>query len=175
MSDGRGETLADAVGRAILAGEEDPEGAGDPLSLVRRAAEADRVAEELLRQAVAHARAAGVSWAGIGRELGLSRQAVQQRFGAGAPSLDDPEQRWLGPVTAFDEMRELELAGALGWRTVEAGLLRHRMVRTPTRWEHQRVLWTKAPRHHARDGWEIGCRAFPWIYLVRDTGVPVGD
>ena len=102
----------------------------------------------------------------------MSRQAAQQRFGgSGTPAADD--ERWLGPVTAFDEMEELAIAGRLGWRTVSAGLLRHRVVRTDTQWEHRRVLWRKAPSSYEQDGWQVGCRAFPWIYLVRDTGLAV--
>ncbi|MGJ9412704.1 hypothetical protein ACHAAC_08325 [Aeromicrobium sp. CF4.19] len=174
VTGGPDHALADAVGRAILDSGDGPAGPDDPLALVRRAAEADAVVGDLLRQAVASARSAGQSWASIGHELGMSRQAVQQRFGVVA-ELDDPTERWLGPVTAFDEMAELELAGRLGWRTVEAGLLRHRMVRTSTQWEHRRVVWTRPPTAFARDGWQIGCRAFPWLYLVRDTGRPVED
>jgi hypothetical protein len=104
----------------------------------------------------------------------VSRQAAQQRFGgAAAPAVDD--ERWLGPVTPFDEMEELAIAGRLGWRTVSAGLLRHRVVRPDTQWEHRRVLWRTAPSSYEQDGWQVGCRAFPWVYLVRDTGLPVED
>ncbi|TNM37340.1 hypothetical protein FHP29_15980 [Nocardioides albidus] len=166
--------LAETIGRAILAGAD----AKDELAVVRRTADADVVTGDLLQQAVNAARAAGHSWSAIGSTLGLTRQAAQQRFGreparaaAGAPP--GAEERWLGPVTAFDEMQELDLAGRLGWRTTGAGLLRHRMVRTPTRWEHKRVLWSGGLARYERDGWEVGCRAFPWVYLVRDTGRPV--
>ena len=38
-------------------------------------------AEDSLRQAVRTARDAGYSWARIGMALGITRQAVQQRFG----------------------------------------------------------------------------------------------
>ena len=158
--------LADAMGRAILAGT-DP---SDQLSLVRRTAEADAVAGSLLHQAVNAARSGGHSWSAIGDTLGLTRQAAQQRFGRDAPL--ETEERWLGPVTAFDEMQELEIAGQKGWRTTGAGMLRHRVVRTATQWEHKRVMWTAALARHPQDGWEIGCRAFPWVYLVRDTGRP---
>jgi hypothetical protein len=164
--------LADTIGRAILA-DADP---ADQLALVRRAAEADRAAGDLLQQAVNAARGAGHSWSAIGGTLGLTRQAAQQRFGKAddaAPGGDAAtEERWLGPVTAFDEMHELELAGRLGWHTVGAGLLRHRMVRTPTQWEHKRVIWTGSLARYQRDGWQVGCRALPWVYLVRDTGEP---
>ncbi|TWH03186.1 hypothetical protein L615_001200000550 [Nocardioides sp. J9] len=169
--------LVDTIGRAILAGVD----AEDQLAVVRRAAEADRATHDLLQQAVTAARAGGHSWAAIGSTLGLTRQAAQQRFGrddAGDDTGDNsnvpdgPEERWLGPVTAFDEMAELEIAGRLGWHTVGAGLLRHRMVRTATQWEHKRVLWTGSLARYERDGWQVGCRALPWVYLVRDTGEP---
>ncbi len=169
--------LADAIGKAILAGEAgqqlDPTRPGDPLAIVVRAAEAETVVRDLLRHSVAAARAHGHSWAAIGDALGLTRQAVQQRFGAGVDTPEgDVETRTLGPVTAFDEMHELELAGRQGWRTVGAGLLRHTMLRTDTQWEHRRVVWRRAASSYERDGWEIGCRAFPWLYLVRDRRLP---
>ena len=152
----------------------------DHLRLVRRAALAQEASSALLQQAVTAARASGVSWAVLGQELGLSRQGAQQRFGGRAAHADldgspRPDERWLGPVTASDELGELELAGQLGWHTVEAGMFRHRMVRTPTRWEHRRVLWTRTTSSYLTEGWQVGARAFPWLYLVRDTGLPVGD
>lgn len=166
--------LADAIGRAILVGL--PARPTDHLALVERAAEADRVAGALLQQAVATARANGHSWSAVGSTLGLTRQAAQQRFGrTGADtetSPGSPETRWLGPVTALDEMNELEIAGRLGWHTVGAGLLRHRMIRTETQWEHRRVLWSGSLARYEQEGWQVGCRAFPWIYLIRDTGEP---
>lgn len=162
--------LVDALGRAILDSTPDPD---DRLALVRRTADAEEAVRGLLRQAVGAARAEGHSWAAIGSELGMSRQAAQQRFGDRDAEADAAAQeRWLGPVTAFDEMPELQLAGAAGWRTVEAGFLRHRMVRTDRAWEHKRVLWSGV-RRHEEDGWEVACRAFPWVYLVRETGRPL--
>ena len=170
-------TLEQAIGRAIIgAGVDeletlDPSNPGDHLAIVDRAAAAESVARDLLQQAVSAARGSGHSWAAIGDQLGLSRQGVQQRFGSRATPDDTPEYRWLGPVTAFDELRELELAGRLGWHTVEARMLRHKMVRTPTQWEHRRVVWTGPVRRYEQDDWQVGCRAFPWVYLVRDLGV----
>lgn len=170
--------LAQAIGRVIIeAGGRpssplDPAEPGDHLTIVRRAAAAEEVSRDLLHQAVSAARASGHTWAAIGAELNLSRQAVQQRFGAQKLSAEDPQYRWLGPVTVFDELPELELAGRLGWHTVEAGMLRHRMVRTTTQWKHKRVVWTGSLRRYLKDGWQVGCRAFPWVYLVRDIGIP---
>lgn len=161
--------LADAIGRAILA-DTDPT---DHLAVVRRAADASQATSELLQQSVQAARSGGHSWSAIGETLGLTRQAAQQRFGKSADDSDDtPEERWLGPVTGFDEMKELEIAGRLGWHTIGAGILRHRVVRTPTQWEHRRLLWTGGLAKLEREGWQVAVRAFPWVYLIRDTGEP---
>lgn len=171
-----GPRVAEAVGSAILStldrGEEEPD-REQHLKIVRRTSEAEEAVRDLLRQAVAAARSGGHSWAAIGAELGMSRQAVQQRFGEKArPVESDAEVRWIGPVTAFDEMHELTVAGQLGWRHVEVGLLRHRMVRTDMQWEHKRVVWGGAVQRHVDDGWEVAVRAFPVAYLVRATGIP---
>ncbi len=175
------EELADRLAAAVLTdaapadavltetGTHEP---ADHLALIDRCADAERITRELLRQAVDAARSAGHSWTAIGARLGMSRQAAQQRFGGAARDPESADQRWLGPVTAFDEMDELAIAGRLGWHTVEAGILRHRMVRTDTQWEHRRLLWPSSPKSLVRDGWQIGCRMFPWIYLIRDLGVP---
>ena len=169
--------LEQVIGRAIIGeGNDevttlDPADPADHLAIVQRAAAAEVVAREVLQQAVSAARGSGHSWATIGDQLGLSRQGVQQRFGSRAAPEDTPEYRWLGPVTAFDELHELELAGRLGWHTVGAGMLRHKMIRTSTQWEHRRVVWTGPVRRYESDGWQVGCRAFPWVYLVRDLGV----
>lgn len=166
-----GADLQEQIGALIL-GDYDDAGnltEADHLALVARTGAAERASQQLQHRAVAAARSAGVSWAALGRELGLTRQAVQQRFGGrteeGTP---DSLERWLGPVTAFDEMGELELAGRMGWRTIGVDWLRHRVLRTDTQWEHRRVLWTKPSHLYETDGWEVGCRAFPWLYLVRD-------
>lgn len=166
--------IRESVGEAILAGADhqlDPTRPDDHLAIVERAAEADRVARDLLDQAVRSARGSGHSWAAIGSVLGLTRQAAQQRFSDKERGADAAETRNLGPVTAFDEMGELEQAGRLGWRTVGIGMFTHQMVRTPTQWEHRRVIWGR-PAGRQGEGWQVAVRSFPWIYLVRDLGVP---
>ncbi|MBR7743177.1 hypothetical protein KC207_07720 [Phycicoccus sp. BSK3Z-2] len=172
--------IADALGRAVLDGAPgeialDPERAEDHLAIVARAVVAEQAGRDLLRQSVAAARASGHSWAAVGGVLGLSRQAAQQRFGTGGEGDDGPEHRWLGPVTAMDEMPELQLAGRRGWRTVGAGMLKHRMLRTDTQWEHRRVVWSRGASSYETDGWIVAVRAFPWLYLVRDLGIPPED
>jgi hypothetical protein len=164
------ENIADAVADAVLGDLRDVE-REDHQVLVHRCAAAHASTRDLLAQSVNSARVAGHSWSAIGEVLGMSRQAAQQRFG-GANEQEAADERWLGPVTAFDEMEELAIAGRLGWRTVSAGMLRHRVVRTDTQWEHRRVVWRKPAPTYEKDGWQIGCRAFPWLYLVRDTGLP---
>lgn len=161
-------SLVEAVGSAVLATAP----SRDSLALVEHTASAESAARDLLTQAVGTARADGHSWAAIGSVLGMSRQAVQQRFGRSGEDVLEPEERWLGPVTAFDEMAELEIAGRLGWHTIGVGMLRHRMVRTPHQWQHKRVLWSGSLSRWEKDGWVVGSRAFPWVYLVRDTGLP---
>ncbi|ANH37831.1 hypothetical protein I601_1392 [Nocardioides dokdonensis FR1436] len=177
--------LSEALGAAILGSLPPSDEEQDHLAIVRRSAQAEQEVRRLLGQAVSAARASGHSWAALGSELGMSRQAAQQRFGTmpGAGGPDEleggphgtVEERWLGPVTAFDEMAELALAGRLGWRTVGAGMLRHRVRRTSTQWEHRRVVWVGATSRYEQDGWEVAVRAFPWVYLVRDTGRPAGE
>lgn len=175
-------SVRDTVTRAILdaAGVEPDESRhlepAEHLALIHASSDAEGEVRAILRQAVESARAGGVSWAAIGAELGMSRQAAQQRFGdASQPDAaadDEAEYRWLGPVTAFDEMAELELAGRAGWHTVEAGLLRHRMVRTDTQWETKRLIWRGPSRRDEAEGWVVGSTMFPWAYLVRDRGIP---
>jgi hypothetical protein len=50
--------------------------------LLRRAALARARSERQIAEAVEAARRAGMSWKRIGSELGISAQAVQQRYGA---------------------------------------------------------------------------------------------
>lgn len=169
--------LAGAVGRAVLGAadvaDDGPLGLDDHLALIAASARAENEVRAILQRSVTAARAGGASWALIGTQLGMTRQAAQQRFGAAVePAPAGESERWLGPVTAFDELAELDLAGRAGWHTVEAGVLAHRMVRTDTQWEHRRILWRASLASEEADGWTVGCRAFPWIYLVRDRGIP---
>ena len=53
---------------------------GEPLDRLRRCRELAALLPVVERQAVAEARAAGESWASIGQALGVTGQAVSQRF-----------------------------------------------------------------------------------------------
>ncbi|WP_115726791.1 hypothetical protein [Actinomyces culturomici] len=202
------EELAALVARldpALLARLDDPEARGESgTDLVRATGVVADEAQELLRSAVAAARDTGASWATIGRVLGISRQAAQQRFGkeedarsappssgsgesdAPAPtsSMNDPwtaddGRIWrMTPVDAFDELPRLERAGRRGWRSIGYGILYHDLVHTDVQWEHKRVTALNNPRARLEaEGWRvIGTSWFPWVYYARPTDRPAeGD
>jgi hypothetical protein len=179
--DGSGISAREALLSALTAAgaAPEPQTPDDYLRLIRLTAQVEQEAGQLLQHAVTSARAAGATWAAVGSTLGMSRQAAQQRFATDAiPSTDqlDPDERILGPVTAFDEMRELALAGRYGWHSVEFGPFYHRVVRSPTQWEHLRV--TMRPRRVATleaQGWQVIGSEFPFTYLKRDLGTPALD
>lgn len=148
-----------------------------------RLVDASRVGAEeagrLLREAVQGARAAGHSWDTVGRVLGVSRQAAQQRFANkdkdAAPSgasdnPDAPERRILTPLTAFNEMVALADAGRDGWHLVGYGAFFHEVEASDHAWEHCRVPVVSGGRHRRleADGWiAVGEGWFPWRYYKR--------
>ncbi|MER6516252.1 MULTISPECIES: hypothetical protein [unclassified Streptomyces] len=148
-----------------------------------RLVDASRVGAEeagrLLREAVQGARAAGHSWDTVGRVLGVSRQAAQQRFANkdkdAAPSgasgnPDAPERRILTPLTAFNEMAALADAGRDGWHLVGYGAFFHEVEASDHAWEHCRVPVVSGGRHRRleADGWiAVGEGWFPWRYYKR--------
>ncbi|MGK2867493.1 MAG: DUF3887 domain-containing protein [Mycobacterium sp.] len=75
----------------------------DPLELVRAAHEVQKRAETLTAAAVHQARAAGRTWQEIGELLGVSRQAVFQRYGKPI----DPRTGGIMNTTALPEADEL--------------------------------------------------------------------
>jgi hypothetical protein len=170
------EALAEAIGR--LGVNTDPQDVDDYLGLIAAAALMESQARALLHDAVVSARSAGATWSAIGATLGMSKQAAQKRFSVDAtPSSSgvDADERILGPVTAFDEMAELDLAGRYGWHSVEFGPFFHRVVRSGTQWEHARVTMLRGrakARAMASEGWQVIGSEFPYTYLKRDLGSP---
>ncbi|MFH8788220.1 hypothetical protein [Streptomyces roseoverticillatus] len=149
--------------------EHDPEGY---LRLVAATRTGAQETSRLLREAVQGARAAGHSWDTIGRLLGVSRQAAQQRFAAKGAAMPkgSPERRVLTPLTAFNEMAALAEAGLERWELVEFGPLYHAVVASDRRWEYRRVTLAVAGRGRRMkaDGWtEVGNGYFPWSYYKR--------
>jgi hypothetical protein len=80
-----GRDLADAV-KALQAAREP----GEALAAARTLRE---IAEAAERDAVAAARAAGISWSAVGKVYGLTKQGAQQRFKAPPASSASPEDR----------------------------------------------------------------------------------
>jgi hypothetical protein len=189
LTDAEVSALREAIASAVLS---TPEGLGerlddDPAAYLRLVSATRTAAEEtsrLLRESIDGARAAGHSWDTIGRLLGVSRQAAQQRFGTAAtdPSSSaaaveagsGPRRRILSPLTAFDEMAVLEAEGRRGWHSVGFGTLYHEVEESPWQWEHRRVLVVAgAHRRLEEQGWSrIGAMWFPWAYYSRRLDVP---
>ncbi|MFE0579163.1 hypothetical protein [Streptomyces sp. NPDC058874] len=177
--------IREAIAAAVLGA---PDGLADSLEHdphgYLRLVDASRVGAEeasrLLREAVQGARAAGHSWDAVGRVLGVSRQAAQQRFaGKGAVAHptppagsgpDGPERRTLGGLSAFNEMAALEEAGRDGWHMVGYGPFFHEVEASGQPWEHCRITLPSAARHRRMEseGWiPVGAGWFPWRYYKR--------
>ena len=168
------DVLAEAIGQLEVAAE--PQSTSEYLELIKVSSSIEAEARSLLHEVVSSARSAGVTWSAVGGALGMSKQAAQKRFTTPArPTASDldPDERIIGPVTAFDEMAELELAGKYGWHSVEFGPLFHRVARSDTQWEHARVsMLTSRARVMRADGWQLIGSGFPYTYLKRDLGTP---
>ena len=177
--------IREGIAAAVL---DAPEGLADSLEHdaqgYLRLVEASRVGAEeasrLLREAVQGARAAGHSWDTVGRVLGVSRQAAQQRFAGkaagAAPSAppaegpNAPKRRTLSGLSAFNEMAALEEAGRDGWHMVGYGPFFHEVEASGHPWEHCRVTLPSVGRHRRMEseGWiPVGAGWFPWRYYKR--------
>lgn len=165
------EALAEAIG--LLVARAEPHDVGDYLGLIAVASDMEAQARRLLRDSVTAARSSGATWSAIGETLGMSKQAAQKRFPDTAPVATlDPDERVLGPVTAFDEMKELAVAGRYGWHSVDFGPFHHRVVRSATQWEHRRVsMLRRRGRTAEEEGWVVIGSTFPYTYLKRDLGI----
>ena len=168
------EVLVEAIGQLGVSAE--PQSVPDYLELIKVASSIEAQARSLLHEAVNSARSAGATWSAVGSTLGMSKQAAQKRFTAQRTPMTsdlDSNERILGPVTAFNEMAELALAGRYGWHSVEFGPYFHRVVRSETQWEHVRAsMLTRRARSMQADGWQVIGSEFPYTYLKRDLGSP---
>ena len=180
--------VRDAVAEAVLgtpAGlRTDLENDADAyLRLVSASRTAAEETSRLLRDSINGARAAGHSWDTLGRLLGVSRQAAQQRFSSTAQPAPatpgepgQPRRKVLSPVTAFDEMAVLAIEGRRGWHVVDYGTMFHVLEASDQQWEHRRLLWTPgggARRRLEADGWQlIRETTFPWGYYTRAQQAP---
>ena len=178
--------IRDAVAEAVLGA---PHGLREALEhdpdASLRLVDASRVAAEetsrLLQEAVASARGVGHSWDVVGRLLGVSRQAAQQRFGGrtGGPAESSaeagtPQRRVLSPLTAFNELAVLEQEGRRGWHVVDYGTLYHVVEASDSQWEHRRAAWSPTTaRRLTAEGWTlVKTTTFPWGYYKRRLDAP---
>ena len=147
------------------------------LLLVAAAREGSAESERLLRQTALGARKAGHTWEAIGRVLGVSRQAAQQRFAVGSEDLGALEgnrdrQRVVRGATLFNEMEILEREGRAGWRLVGVGVLKLRLESSDQAWEHiRRVDQSPADRRAMLGaGWRHVGNYLMWHYYTRPLG-----
>jgi hypothetical protein len=178
LTDEQTGALRDAITEAVLAVR--PQGrdglGSDPdahLAMVAASRVAAEQTSRLLRQSINGARTAGQSWEAIGRLLGISRQAAQQRFGTAA---GDPPQtsahKVLKPLHAFNEMEVLAREGRRGWHVVDYGVLFHLVEASPRQWEHRRLWWPSRRRRRRmeEEGWQLISPSnfdSPWVYYKR--------
>ena len=140
------------------------------LDLVLIASDAHNETGKILGSAVGSARAAGWSWEAVGKALGMSRQAAQQRFGLKAePAEPSPERQRLVGLTLTNEIDVLNEMGRKGWHSVGYGPLFHDLEKTDIQWEHRRIfVGSRKPKNLDSHGWErIGTMWFPWHYYKR--------
>ncbi|MDR1078467.1 MAG: hypothetical protein LBL55_07400 [Propionibacteriaceae bacterium] len=158
----------------------DPAGDDAWLDLMAVTAAVAEEAAKLLNQSVLAARRAELSWTKIGAELGVTRQAAQQRFGRAEPAQwgayqsqgERPDRVWrLRPLSFDNELEELERWGRQGWHSVGAGSDFHDVAPSEEIWEHQRLPLTAAADGLGPDWIRIGF-VFPYVYYARPTGQP---
>lgn len=174
--------LREAIQHAVLGAEglnEDLENSTEAyLHLVARADLAVGETTQLLADAVNQARRMGHSWAVIGRELGISRQAAQQRFGSVEMTSAEPgTRRIIEGATAFNEMEMLKVEGERGYHLVSFGPLYLDVEASTQRWEHMRitaVVMGSLRSQLEQSGWQYVGSWFPFRYFKRRLGVPVG-
>ncbi|MEZ5235585.1 MAG: hypothetical protein R2749_23245 [Acidimicrobiales bacterium] len=145
-------------------------------SLVEAAAVVADESEASLRNWVAAARRAGLSWEDIGATLGVTRQAAQKRFAPSEPPLGagGPGERLVRTgVTAFNEVEVLRREGLLGHRLVGGGLAKLYFEQTDRAWEHVRVVSLRRGKPIAEmeaEGWTHVFSWYPYTYFARPAG-----
>jgi hypothetical protein len=171
------ERIREQIAEAVFTGPDDLRAAleTEPESYLRLVAAAHVAADEadrLLHESVTGARHAGHSWDAVGRVLGVSRQAAQQRFKTAAGAQDGPTRRVLTGMTAFNEMAALEREGRRGYHLVDFGPFYLVVEASDRRWEHRRTIAPSRPaqRRLEEEGWEPVGTWFPFRYYARPLG-----
>ncbi|MBN2085090.1 MAG: hypothetical protein JW748_07670 [Anaerolineales bacterium] len=141
------------------------------LRLVEATSEAVELCEKLQRSAIHQARRMDIPWSEIGAVMGITRQAVQQRFGPEQASHPLPKSVRLIPgATGFNEMQILEAEGKAGNHLVDFGPLYLTVMPSNEKWEHRRVLSLNMAGKRAQmeaAGWIYVGSWFPYHYFKR--------
>lgn len=136
------------------------------LDLIVGLTEMAKVADAMLAEAVASARADGATWAELGQILGVTRQAAHRRFGREvAPSSEGVAVM----ASRRDELRDINELGRRGYRLSSVGLRRLEMqfVGVPTR--HARAVGISAEAGRlVEEGWTIVGWRFPDVFFCRE-------
>ncbi|MES2322465.1 MAG: hypothetical protein V4633_09400 [Pseudomonadota bacterium] len=161
---------ATVMAHARLAREIDNDPGGF-LRLTGVSTEALQTCEGLQKEAVQQARRADHSWAEIGALLGISRQAVQQRF---APDVTGEAEikgkRRISWSTSENEMEILKTVGRAGYHLVGLGGVSMDVEQSTSPWEHRREVSSEIEAKQAKiaaEGWEYVGRWFPFHYFKR--------
>ncbi|MDA8708288.1 hypothetical protein N9M10_02840 [Hellea sp.] len=132
-----------------------------------------------LRQWVQSGRRAGLSWADVGRLLGISRQAAQQRFSIEANATYSNERNFdpqdsacivRTGATSFNEVEILKEEGAKGRKVVGGTMLTLYFTQTDAPVENIRVVSLRGPsliREYENTGWTHALTWFPYRYFTR--------
>ena len=129
-----------------------------------------RVSTQLQSQAVATAQDSGLSWAKIGKALGISRQAAQQRFDSRRTETthDTETTRIVGPVSRNEEVEHINVAGKQGWKLISSLHGEHALQLAGESWEVTRVsIFSLRALPAASDGWEASSTRFPDCFYIR--------
>ena len=150
----------------------DPQAYRDMVLASHIASEESRIA---LHRWVGAARRAGLAWSEIGALIGISKQAVQQRFGFSEPSMDpaDDEIVVRHGATAGNEMTILKADGEAGLELLDTGVLKLYLRQTDRRWEYERaagLIPDNVRRQMERAGWTWVSTWYPFLYFKRDAG-----
>lgn len=125
-----------------------------------------------LRRWVAVARRAGVSWLDIGRTLGISKQAAQQRYGALPTDENPPGKPARGLILlsagAANELETLRREGRRGHELIDVTESTLFLRRTKHLWEYKKLVESSLEIHRMpQEGWRHIRDVFPFSYFKR--------
>ncbi|WP_128773299.1 hypothetical protein [Actinomyces oricola] len=156
-----------AASRAALPPESEPD-ADQLLAVVGALGEIAATALDLQAQAVRAAHEQGASWSRIGKDLGVSRQAVQQRFGSRPVASPGAGTRVLRGLSRVEEVAALNEAGRQGWKLAALAPGEYVLEPSSQSWEVTRASALSLRRMPSRrQGWEAVAMRFPDCFYIR--------